>query len=490
MSIELLRAAGRCARTVGLAAVFAVCAAAQAATLEIFTDDAAGVGFNEQTAAAPVGGNAGTTLGEQRRIVFEHAANIWGRKLRSDVPIWIWARFSPLPCTSTSGVLGSAGAWNVFSDFPNGRPATWYPGALANKLVGSRLNANPDFTDSADLRASFNGDLGKPGCLDGLSFYLGLDGKGDPATQIDLLTTILHEFGHGLGFQTFTDEATGLFFPYEFEPELQMPSIWDYFLFDPKMRKNWAQMTPQERITSAITPRNLVWSGKEVTKNARKVLNHGTPEIFIAGSGLNKLYENGPADFGPPIDERTLIATELARVVDQPDGRGLACAALDAANAAAVRNKIAVIDRGTCAFIIKVKNAQLAGAKAVVIADNSPSLPPQPLTGVDPTISIPSLRISQADGIEVKAAIDATPPRRIGPIGVLFENQLKLQGADYLQRVFMFTPNPVQPGSSVSHYDTLARPNLLMEPFATANQAIAVSTPQDLTLQLLIDIGW
>jgi hypothetical protein len=29
-----------------------------------------------------------------------------------------------------------------------------------------------------------------------------------------------------------------------------------------------------------------------------------------------------------------------------------------------------------------------------------------------------------------------------------------------------------------------------MEPFATPNQAIAVSPPQDLTLQLLIDIGW
>ena len=65
-----------------------------------------------------------------------------------------------------------------------------------------------------------------------------------------------------------------------------------------------------------------------------------------------------------------------------------------------------------------------------------------------------------------------------------------LEGADYLQRVFMFTPNPVQPGSSVSHYDTLAKPNLLMEPFDTPHQPIAVSPPQDLTLQLLLDIGW
>jgi len=29
-----------------------------------------------------------------------------------------------------------------------------------------------------------------------------------------------------------------------------------------------------------------------------------------------------------------------------------------------------------------------------------------------------------------------------------------------------------------------------MEPFATPNQPIAVSPPKDLTLQLLLDIGW
>ncbi|HSW22027.1 MAG TPA: hypothetical protein VLJ62_04605, partial [Burkholderiaceae bacterium] len=155
---------------------------------------------------------------------------------------------------------------------------------------------------------------------------------------------VLHELGHGLGFQTFTDEFSGLFFPYEFAPELQLPSIWDYFLHDPKQRKNWAQMTPEERVTSAITPRNLVWSGNEVTKNARKVLNHGTPEIFVAGKGLNKLYENGPAEFGPPIDERVLISTELARVIDQPKQLGLACTPLDATNAAAVQGKIALIE--------------------------------------------------------------------------------------------------------------------------------------------------
>ena len=474
---RLLRRAG---------AALALCAAAamgaHAATIQVINIDDPNVGFNETTPATPVGGNAGTTLGEQRQIVFAFVADFWGRRLRSDIPIQVLATFAPLDCDSTSGVLGAAGAWNVFADFPNGKPGTWYPGALANKLAGVKLEPDPDPFVSADIVSFFNGDIGKPGCLDGLSFYLGLDGKA-AANQLDLLTTVLHEFGHGLGFQTFTDDGNGKFF-------LELPSIFDDFLFDPQQRKNWAQMTDAERVTSAITPRNLVWSGKQVTKNAHKVLNKGTPELFVAGGGLNKFYVNGPAEFGPEIDKHTLIANELAHVVDQADGRGLACAPLDATNATAVKGKVAVIDRGSCAFTVKVKNAQIAGANAVVIADNAPGTPPQPLAGADPTITIPSMRVSQVDGNEIKAAISATPPKRIGPIGVLFSNQLKLEGADFLDRVFLYTPNPNQPGSSVSHYDTLAKPNLLMEPFLTPNQPIAVSPPNDLTLQLLLDIGW
>ena len=54
-------------------------------------------------------------------------------------------------------------------------------------------------------------------------------------------------------------------------------------------------------------------------------------------------------------------------------------------------------------------------------------------------------------------------------------------------RVELYTPNPVEPGSSVSHWNTPATPpNLLMEP------AINTGLPLtgDLTRQLLRDIGW
>ena len=460
--------------------------------IDIINIDGPGVGFNDPTPAKPVGGNAGTTLGEQRQIVFAFVADFWGRRLKSDVPIQVISTFDALPCSSTSGVLGAAGALFIWANTPNASGKHVVSAGVGQQARGGagQHDTRPGFRRCRHhfVLQRRSGQTRLPRRSELLP--RASTATPTPASQIDLATTVLHEFGHGLGFQTFTDDATGEQIPSDEDPNVTFPSIWDYFLFDPQQGKNWAQMTDAERATSAITPRNLVWSGKQVTKNAHKVLDRGTPELFIAGGGLNQFMFIGTAEFGPPIDKKTLIASEMAHVVDQTDGRGLACTPLDAANAKAVKGKVAVIDRGSCTFSVKVKNAQVAGAKAVIIADNAPGTPPPNLAGTDDTITISSVRVSLDDGIAIKAAIAATPPRRIGPIAVLFSNQLKLAGADFLIGVFMYTPNPNQPGSSVSHYDTLATPNLLMEPFDSPHQPIAVSPPNDLTLQLLLDIGW
>ena len=47
-------------------------------TFTIVNNDGAGEGFNDTTPVAPIGGNPGTTLGQQRLNVFQAAANVWG----------------------------------------------------------------------------------------------------------------------------------------------------------------------------------------------------------------------------------------------------------------------------------------------------------------------------------------------------------------------------------------------------------------------------
>src|SRR5688572_8764864 len=92
--------------------------AANAAVIVIQNVDGVGEGFNDPTPVAPVGGNTGTTRGQQRLNVFQKAADIWGGLLPSTVTIVVRAQFNPQTCTATSAVLGSAGPSQIWRDFP------------------------------------------------------------------------------------------------------------------------------------------------------------------------------------------------------------------------------------------------------------------------------------------------------------------------------------------------------------------------------------
>jgi hypothetical protein len=470
----------RLARTLGAVALaLAVALPASAANLVIFNGNAPGVGFNDPTPATPVGGNPGLTLGQQRINAFLYAASIWGAELNSTVNINILATMQPLTCSATSAVLGSAGATFIDWDFPGAPvPGHLYPIALANKILGF-----DEVPGQAHIRANFNSRLGEPTCLAGSPFYLGLDNNA--GTAIDLVSVLLHEFGHGLGFASFTNGSTGV-------QAAGLPSIYDKFAYDTTINKAWNQMTDAQRQASALNSRKLVWTGQNVSTNASSVLKRGTPELNILTPwSLLGTYQVGVAAFGPAIDLHG-VNKQIMQVVDQADGNtGLACTPLNAANARAVKNRIALVDRGVCGFTVKVKNAQDAGADAVIVVENVVTSPPADLGGVDPTITIPSVRVSLATGNAIKAAIRDTPGgRSSGVVGRIGLDPFQLAGADQWGRVMLFTPNPFQGGSSVSHWDTSASRNLLMEPFINADLAHSVKPPKDLTLPLLKDIGW
>jgi hypothetical protein len=154
-------------------------------------------------------------------------------------------------------------------------------------------------------------------------------------------------------------------------------------------------------------------------------------------------------------------------------------------NAGAVAGKIALVDRGTCGFTIKVLNVQNAGAIGMIVADNVAGSPPPALGGAEPLATIPSVRITLADGNTLKTAIAAATV--IGTVGL---NGAVRSGIDTSGRALLYTPNPVAPGSTISHFDTSAFPNLLMEPNISADLTHSVRPPEDLTLPLLLDVGW
>jgi PA domain len=447
-----------------------------AATIVIQNADPANVGFNDQTVVAPVGGNTGTTLGQQRLIAFQAAADKWGATITSATTIRIRAVWTALTCTATSAVLGSAGATEVFANGTLPVANHWFGKAEANMYAGSDLDST-----NADISANFNVNLGNANCLTGTFFYLGLDGN--HGANVDLVTVLTHEFAHGLGFQTYTNGSTGA--------QLSgRPSIWDDYLSDTTTAKVWSVMTDAERAASALKNGKLVWLGTNVTSALPGVLQAGTPLLGVsAPASVAGSYAVGVAAFGPALSSPGVTAP-IQPFVDTAPNLGLACSAFTAQNAALIAGKIVLLDRGVCGFTVKVKNAQLAGAVGVIIADNAAGSPPSGLGGTDGTIAIPSVRITQADGAALKAAAVAGSRNHSGLSGTLGLNLGVFSGADPAGHMLMYAPNPYQGGSSVSHFDVSAFPNQLMEPAINGDLTHEVIPPYDLTFKLLKDIGW
>jgi hypothetical protein len=260
--------------------------APNAATITIQNGDGAGEGFNDATARTPEGGNTGTTLGQQRLILFNEAAAVWGAFLDSNVTTIVNAQFNPLtPCSTSGGVLGSAGTNLVFSDFDNAPfTGTWYHSALANKLAGSDQEPSDH-----DINATFNSSV-DTGCLGaGTRFYYGLNNS-TPAGTVNLFVVLLHELGHGLGFSSFANGNTGTLF-------LGMPDIYTRFMFDRDVNLYWNQMSNAQRATSARNNGDVLWDGANVRiasggltagrETATGRVQLYTPTTFSSGSSVS-----------------------------------------------------------------------------------------------------------------------------------------------------------------------------------------------------------
>jgi hypothetical protein len=451
----------------------AVSAAGPARALDIVIEnlDGPGEGFNDATPVSPVGGNSGTTLGEQRLVVFQTAADIWESILQSpstDVTITVNATFDALSCDASSAVLGSAGPITVQRDFLGAEfTNTWYHVALANRIFGSDLDPS-----NADIVTRFNSSIDdNDNCLSGTDWYYGLDGN--EGTDTELLPVVLHELGHGLGFSEFVDGDTGELF-------LGRIDVFSRFLFDEDEGLYWSEMSNAQRVTSARNSGGVVWDGGASTFQAAQALD-GLPvlDVTAPGSIAGTVTEIGTASFGPSVQEQS--ASGPVVLVD--DGNGTPSDGCSSAtNGTELAGAIALVDRGSCTFVSKAENAQAAGAVGVIIVNNVPGDGPVQMGGVDPgTLTVPTISISFEQGETIKNALSEGVDATIAP------DAERLAGASPTTgRLLLYTPDPFQPGSSVSHWDVSASPNLLMEPAINGN----LSSDVDLTRFHFEDIGW
>ena len=209
------------------------------------------------------------TVPTTARAAVQAAIDVWSENFSSTVPINVnvtWSR------ASSYGILASASAKNNFANFPNAPDKTlYYASALANALAGKDLDPN-----NPELEITITSDA---------PWYYGVDGK-CPPKSFDLVSVILHEMGHGLGFISgnYYDQYSGY-------GRIDLPTPFDAYAQLPDGRRLADMPSPSIETGKALTS-PLYWSGENGIK-----ANNGvkpplyTPSIYEPGSSVSHLDE-------------------------------------------------------------------------------------------------------------------------------------------------------------------------------------------------------
>jgi hypothetical protein len=129
-----------------------------------------------------------------QQIAIDYARSIWEQSITSSVPIHVTISYFALGSTlgTTSTQYVSSTGLTSFSGEPLIQTGVNYPKALANKLTHSELSTATPIAADMTIKISSNPPL---------PWYYGTDAN-CPIGNIDFVTTLLHEIGHGLGFST------------------------------------------------------------------------------------------------------------------------------------------------------------------------------------------------------------------------------------------------------------------------------------------------
>jgi Zn-dependent metalloprotease len=143
--------------------------------------------------------------------------------------------------------------------------------------------------------------------------------------------------------------------------------------------------------------------------NACSTHSPALPVVVInSPASAAKVCQAGAAGFGPQVDA-TGVTGDIVQALDAADATGPsttdACTVIT--NPATVAGKVALVDRGSCGFAIKVKNAQNAGAIGVVVGNNVDVV--AGMAGADPTITIPAVLIRLSDRNRIVTALGTGP---------------------------------------------------------------------------------
>jgi hypothetical protein len=126
-----------------------------------------------------------TGFSSEAKAAVEYAVRILEFMLPTDLKMTIkasWTRISSQGVLGNSSITGFAGGWGIDAF----DPMAFYPVTIAEKIAGRSLNEDYE----ADVELVLNSTA---------KWYFGTDGN-TPVTKYDLVTVVMHELCHGLGF--------------------------------------------------------------------------------------------------------------------------------------------------------------------------------------------------------------------------------------------------------------------------------------------------
>jgi VCBS repeat-containing protein len=235
--------------------------------------------FNVVYTDGPTEGFNDATLGAIRRTAFQHALDQWSAILTEAYAgevVTVTASMDPLPGDPFGAILGGASPTNSFSDFGGGAQAgTMYVASMANHYAGTDLDPT-----TAEIRCVFNSDLDNDYVLGDMGWYYGTDGN--PGGDIDFVSVLMHEVGHGMGFYD-NINTDGTWY------RGGVPGIYDRNL---ELGPGGADLDTMSNAAraSAIVSRNLYWSGALGTVgNGGAGVKMYAPNPFEQGSSVSHL---------------------------------------------------------------------------------------------------------------------------------------------------------------------------------------------------------
>jgi Secretion system C-terminal sorting domain len=204
---------------------------------------------------------------------FQYALDIWSTQISSPVPIRVKASWYALP----PGTLGRAfSRFAVFSPEGAQKSSSYYAMALAERIARRAIN----HPDSADIVAEFASNA---------TWYYGTDAL-TPAGRTDLVSVVLHEVGHGLGFSSrfgvdVNTNTAGL--------GGGVPAVYDNFIENARSQQLLDQnifSTPAKLYTPLVS-QNLFFNGTASIKATGAKPKLFAPATYSPGSSISHLDE-------------------------------------------------------------------------------------------------------------------------------------------------------------------------------------------------------